>query len=241
MNVSRDKFSIYFENKNPRNFASDYGFSSEFSNKIDFLKKRSSKRKKVQKSRGSQGITAGILLISVILSAAGLSFVILTLGADSAQRTEVIGSKANEYSSSAFKLIGDLVTGFDTDDDTSIEGIVFSLRMILESGSIDLNEDFVELTIIVANSNEVILNYNSTLDDIDELGANPNNQYGIKYYNADGDNILEKNEMAMFLIKVGTDISQCEKFTIIFSTSSALFKIEKYIPTSVSNGSNILL
>lgn len=240
MNVSGANFSTYFEGKYRRNHAFDDGFSSKNSKKIYFLKKLSSSRRKVQKSRGSQGITAAILLISVILSAAGLSFVILTLGSNSAQKTEVIGGKANDYSTSAFELIGDLVTGIDTDDDTSIEGIVFSLGMILESGSMNLNEYFAELTIIIANNTEIILNYNISLDSIDKLGANPNNQYGIKYYNADSDEILEGNEMAMVFIKVGTEISQSQKFTILISTSSAMFKIEKYIPTSVSNGSNVL-
>jgi len=240
MNICRDNFSFHFENKNPRSFVSSYGFLSKNSNKIDFLKKKTIKRKKVRKSRGSQGITAGILLISVILSAAGLSFVILTLGSDSAQKTEKIGNSAIEYSAT-FELIGDLVAGFDTDDDSFIEGIVFSIRMILDSGAINLNENFAELTIIVANTSEVALDYNSTLDDIDDLGANPINQYGIKYYNADSDEILEKNEMAMFFIKAGSDISQSEKLTILFISSTALLKIEKYIPASVSNGSNILL
>jgi archaellin len=231
---------IYFEELKRRNQVLNGRFSPKNPNKIYSLKKQSGGRKKSRKSRGSQGITAAILLISVILSAAGLSFVILTLGSDSAQKIEAIGSNANDYSTSACELIGDLVTGIDTDDDTSIEGITFSLRMILESGSMNLNEFFTELTIIIANNTETILDYNSSLDSIDELGANPNNQYGIKYYNADSDEILEGNEMAMFFIKVGTEISQSQKFTIMISTSSALFKIEKYVPASVSNGSNVL-
>ena len=232
---------IYFEELKRRNQVLNGGFSPKNPNKIYSLRKKSDRRKKSRKSRGSQGITAGILLISVILSAAGLSFVMLTLGSDSAQKIEAVGSKANDYSTSVCELIGDLVTGIDTDDDASIEGITFSLRMILESGSMNFYEDSTEFSIIIANNSEQILTYNNSLDTIDKLGTNPNNQYGIKYYYSDNDEILERNEMAIFFIKVGTDISQSQKFTILISTSSALFKIEKYIPAFVSNGSNILL
>lgn len=232
---------IYFEELKRRNQVLNGGFSPKNLKKIYPLKKKSDRKKKNRKSRGSQGITAAILLLSVILSAVGLSFVILTLGSDSAQKIEAIGSKANDYSTSACELIGDLVTGIDTDDDTSIEGITFSLRMILESGSMNFYEDTTEISIIIANNSEQTLTYNNSLDSVDKLGTYPNNQYGIKFYNSDSDEILERNEMAIFFIKVGTDISQSQKFTILISTSSALFKIEKYIPAFVSNGSNILL
>lgn len=232
---------IYFEELKRRNYLLNGGFSPKNPNKIYFLRKKSDSRKKSRKSRGSQGITAAILLISVILSAAGLSFVIMTLGSDSAQKIEAVGSNANDYSTSACELIGNLVTGIDTDDDSSIEGITFSLRMILESGSMNFYEDSTEVSIIITNNAEQTLTYNRSLDTIDKLGTYPNNQYGIKYYNSDSDEILESNEMAMFFIKVGTHISQSQKFTILISTSSALFKIEKYIPAFVSNGSNILL
>ncbi|MHA1728466.1 MAG: hypothetical protein ACTSWY_07010 [Promethearchaeota archaeon] len=235
----------------PKRNMNDSGYSWEDINKKTSIRRIhnigtsrsgiSRKNSPRNKRRGSQGVTTAIILIAFIISAAGIAFVILTMGSNMAQKTESIGSQASEYTSALLEVVGGgLIMGVDTDNDGALEGLYFSIRLVLQNGKISFSSDAMEISVVIGSNNEARLTYNNTLNSVDDLTANPNNQYGIIYYDGDSDDILENNEMAQFFLKLGSDIASNKKFSVFIMTSGATVKIEKYAPGSISSGSNII-
>lgn len=194
------------------------------------------------KKRASQGMTAAIILIAFIITAAGIAFVILTMGSNMQQSLDTVGQSGTEASSSALEVQSGFVVGWSVADSGTITGYSFIAKMTLDTGLVNLGDDFIELSIIVANNTEQILTVNDTLTSTDDLLVANDNSYGKYFYNNDSDEILEPGEIVMFMIKTESNLgaSANTKVTIIIVTGVAMVKIEKTMPTGIEDNTNLL-
>ncbi len=116
-----------------------------------------------KKHRASQGMTAAIILIAFIITSAGIAFVILTMGGSMQQSLGTIGERGSEASSSALQLEGGVVIGYDVGGDGSIDAFTFRLKVVLETGEVDLQEDAIEMFALVDHDAQITLNEESLL------------------------------------------------------------------------------
>ncbi len=194
------------------------------------------------KKRASQGMTAAINLIAFIIKAAGIAFVILTMGSNMQQSLDTVGQSGTEASSSALEIQGGFVVGWSVASSGTITGYSFIAKMTLDSGLVDLGDDAIELSIIVGNATEQVLTENDTLTSTDNLLVANNNVYGKYFYNNDSDEILEPGEIVMFMIKTQSSLgaSANTKVTIVIVTGVAMIRIEKTMPTGIEDNTNLL-
>lgn len=198
-----------------------------------------------KKHRASQGMTAAIILIAFIITAAGIAFVILTMGSNMQQNLGTIGEKGSEASSSALQLEGGLVIGYDIGGDGGVDAFTFRIKVVLETGLVDLQADSVEMFALVDNDPQITLDEEVALvteaNFVDTTGA-PTDGYSITISDGDGDEILEPGEIAKFLVQLpaGTPVTANQKIVIAFISGVAMIRIEKTMPTGVDSGSNIL-
>lgn len=202
-----------------------------------FLKNRDKHR---SKKSASQGMTAAIILIAFIITAAGIAFVILTMGSNMQQSLDTIGQSGTEASSSAMEVQSAFIVGWSVDGSESITGYSFLAKMTLETGLVDLDNDSIEISIIVGNNTEQRLTENNTLTNTDDLLVANDNVYGKYFYNNDSDEILEPGESVMFMIKTSDGAVANEKIVIFIITGVAMIKIEKTMPTGIEDGTNLL-
>lgn len=204
-----------------------------------FLKNRDKHR---SKKSASQGMTAAIILIAFIITAAGIAFVILTMGSNMQQSLDTIGQSGTEASSSAMEVQSAFIVGWSVDTTGNITGYSFLAKMTLETGLVDLDDDAIEISIIVGNNTETRLLENDTLTNTDDLLVADDNVYGKYFYNNDSDEILEPGESVMFMIKTSDALGAVanEKVIIFIITGVAMIKIEKTMPTGIEDGTNLL-
>ncbi|MCP4764276.1 MAG: hypothetical protein GY870_21055, partial [archaeon] len=130
----KEKFEGNYYGKNTRDF-------KRRKNSAVNSKKRSkrTRSRNNRKKSGSQGMTAAIILIAFIITAAGIAFVILTMGSSYAQMTQTIGTEGQDYASSSLQVVGGFITGYDIDADEKIEAVIFCMKLALDSGEVDLS------------------------------------------------------------------------------------------------------
>lgn len=201
-----------------------------------------------KKSRASQGMTAAIILIAFIITAAGIAFVILTMGSNMQQSLGTIGEKGSEASSSALQLEGGLVIGYDVSGNDAIDAFTFRLKIVLETGEVDLQSDAIEMFALVDHEDQItfteedsILTGESAFNDTTD--NNTSAAYKIQWFDrADSDFILEPGEIAKFLVQLPYDnpVSANQKIIIVLISGVAMIRIEKTMPTGIDQGSNIL-
>ncbi|MCP4762741.1 MAG: hypothetical protein GY870_13260 [archaeon] len=196
-----------------------------------------------RKKIASQGMTAAIILIAFIITAAGIAFVILTMGSNMQQELETIGTGGSDAASSALRVEGGFVIGYDSDSDaTDIDAYVFTLKMVLATGEVDLSSTAAELTIVVSNNTEKTLTYDASTDTATAaaLDADTDNTYGLIFRDDDSDNILEPGEMVTVLVVAGDVAAANKKIVIVIISGVAMIKITKTMPTGIEAGANIL-
>ena len=93
------------------------------------------KRKKRSKlRRASEGMTAAIILIAFIITAAGIAFVILTMGSEMQLELGNVGQEGKDAASSALQVEGGIVTGWVDAYGAStanVTGFAFNIKLVL--------------------------------------------------------------------------------------------------------------
>ena len=134
---------------------------------------------------------------------------------------------------------------YDTDSNGNLDALVWNIKMILQSGQVDLDDDAIVVSVIVANNNESSLDFNNSLDD--EIGfwnaSIPGGSYGIKFLNiVRDDDILDPGEICRFFVKLDStiEIEANEMVIIMIFSGAAMLKVFKTAPTGINPGLNIL-
>lgn len=148
-------------------------------------------------------------------------------------------------SSSLMKVEGNLVAGYDVDGDSQIEGLVWSMGLVLSVGEVDLSETAIEVSIFVANNNESRLAFNSSLDDEADFFDNnfSGGYYGMVFFDeVHPNNVLDAGEIVRFFVKLepSSEISQNDKVMIFIVSGVAAMKVSKKAPTAIVAGLNLL-
>ncbi len=200
-----------------------------------------------RKKRASQGMTAAIILIAFIITAAGIAFVILTMGSTMQQNLGTTGELGAESASSALQVEGGLVIGYEMGNNFYIDALTFNLKMVLKSGEVDLDDDAVEMYAFIENNDQVRLIENATFGSVDNFCDTGNatliggDYFKIGFTDADTDEILEPGEIAKIFIQFNANpVGPNEQFTIILISGAAMLKVTRIIGSNVDMGTNIL-
>ena len=213
-------------------------------------------RKLLKKDRGSQGMTAAIILIAFIITASGIAFVILTMGGNLINKLQNTGNRATETASSYLAVQGN-VMGYDykinatnQTSDQRIEYIDFYVALTLTTGGVDLASDQIMVLITVGNMERTRATFNSELGNATLNGSlyNDATEYGVERINADGDWLIEPGEVFRFRIALqandgGTGCMQAAvntRIKIEIVSTVAVVPIEVTTPSGIDAGSNIL-
>ncbi len=202
------------------------------------------KRKKRSKlRRASEGMTAAIILIAFIITAAGIAFVILTMGSEMQLELGKVGSEGKDAASSAVQVEGGLITGY-TDGTPEVIAYAFNIKLVLSTGQVDLSSDAITVFISVNHAEETLLTYDATcVNFTNAILIGQNNEYGIEWFDQDTGEVLTGNEMARFYLgQLSTPAAESEDVLIVINSGVATLKIELTIPIGlVASGSNILV
>lgn len=141
------------------------------------------------------------------------------------------------------KVEGGLVVGYDSDGNSKIDGLTWSMRLVLSTGEVDLSEDAIEVSVFIANYNESRVDYDSTLNSTEAFyNANVTSQtYGMVFYDTVHDNqILDPGEIVRFFVKLRTshEISTNDRVMIVIISSVAMMRVEKTAPVGIEPGMN---
>ena len=205
------------------------------------------RRRRTQRGRkANEGMTAAIILIAFIITAAGVAFVILTVGSTMTQQLGATGQQALQQASSAMQVEGGLVVGYDADGNNKLEGLVWNMRLVLATGEVDLSESAIEVSVFIGSLNESRLTYNSSLIN-EAYFYNVNstgNTYGMQFYDEVHSNqILDAGEIVRFFVLLDTathEISPNDSVMIVIISSVAMMKVSKVAPTGIEHGLNLL-
>jgi len=172
-------------------------------------------RELLKAKKGIVGIEAAIVLIAFVVIAAALSYVVINMGFFATQKTkETIGSGMEE-ATSALQLDGSVIakTGNST---TSIEYIVFPVKLSVGKSQVDLGENSVVVSVYLANATLLDI-YNGTSNATDWttlMSAVGDDEAKFAIFNGDTDTVLESTEKAFLAIHLDTDHQLSEYETI---------------------------
>lgn len=143
------------------------------------------------------------------------------------------------------KVEGGLVVGYDSDGNNKIDGLTWSMRLVLSTGEVDLSEDAIEVSVYIANYNESRLEYSSNLNSTNDFYDNnvSNQTYGMMFYDTVHDNeILDPGEIVRFFVKLrpSHEISTNDRVMIVIISSVAMMRVEKNAPVGIEPGMNQL-
>ncbi|UYP48167.1 hypothetical protein NEF87_004452 [Candidatus Lokiarchaeum ossiferum] len=201
-----------------------------------YVEYKRKKRSKVRKA--SEGMTAAIILIAFIITAAGIAFVILTMGSEMQLELGKVGSEGKDASSSAMQVEGGIITGYTAA--SAVQAYGFNIKLVLSTGQVDLSSDSISVWLSVNHGEETDLAYDANLETLANASAEASNEYDINWYDGTGD-VLTGNEMARFLISSTTGATESQEVLIVINSGVATLKIELSIPIGlVAAGSNIL-
>lgn len=164
----------------------------------------------VKSRRGIVGIEAAIVLIAFLIIAAALSYVVINMGFYTTQKTKETMQTGLGESLTALQLDG--VVTAKTSDDKAIQYIVAPVKLSAGRGAVDLGSSSVVVsvylpgaTLINIYEGAVKADGNVTWDDLNGTLGLDDNKAKFAIYNGDDDHVLELNEKAFLVIKLGAD------------------------------------
>ncbi|MCP4762954.1 MAG: hypothetical protein GY870_14340 [archaeon] len=200
-----------------------------------------------RKKNASQGMTAAIILIAFIITAAGIAFVILTMGSNMQQELDTIGQEGSDSASSALQLEGGVLVAYDVTGNDLIDAFTFNLKVVLENGEVDLHENSIEIYTISAHLDQQRLP-KATIANVaafvDTTGGGTAG-FDIDFYDAEGspDSILEPGETASFLVQLQQNhgVGPGNTITIVIISGAAMIKIIRTMPVGFQQGATLLI
>ncbi|WP_371803731.1 hypothetical protein [Candidatus Lokiarchaeum ossiferum] len=195
-------------------------------------KKRSSLRK------ASEGMTAAIILIAFIITAAGIAFVILTMGSSMQLELANVGDEGKDAASSALQVEGGIVTGWSPG--SGIDAFAFNVKLVLSTGQVDLTNTSIVVWLKIGTGEEVdCANAGTPFTSLTTASASSSNEYTVAFVEGTG-SVITADEMARFYISSSSAAAESSEVVIAINTGVALLKITKMIPVGLSSGMNIL-
>ncbi len=204
------------------------------------------KRKKRSKlRRASEGMTAAIILIAFIITAAGIAFVVLTMGSEMQLELGNVGQEGKDAASSALQVEGGIVTGWVGAYGAStanVTGFAFNVKLVLPTGEVDLSDDAITVWIKIGSGEELECELGTYANTLAAAGANNATEYKVQWLPSGSGDVIKADEMARFYISALTADGAIESETvvIVLNTGVATLKITKSIPVGLTAGMNLL-
>ncbi|MHA1585584.1 MAG: hypothetical protein ACTSVU_07065 [Promethearchaeota archaeon] len=140
---------------------------------------------------------------------------------------------------------GGLIIGYCNNSGQKINGLTWTMRLVLSSGEVDLAEQAIEVSVYVANKNvsrgefdENLTDYTDFYDDNVSTGT-----YGMTFYDeVHANTVLDPGELVKFYVKLDDlhQISASDKVMIVIISSVAMMRITKNAPTAIITGVNVM-
>lgn len=192
-----------------------------------------------KRQQASQGMTAAIILIAFIITAAGIAFVILTLGSEMQQELADIGNEGRKTSSSALQVEGGIISGYG--DNSALNATAFNIGLVLENGEVDLSDDAITIFLSINNQDQVALTQGGATGSLSAAAAYSNGgKYGIEWIRGSG-NTLSNNELVRIYIGFATTPATAgQEIVISIHTQVAIIQIEITASVQIDTGVNFL-
>ena len=193
------------------------------------------------KRRASQGMTSAILMIAFIITSAGIAAIVLTLGAEIQIELGNVGDKGSDLASSAIRVEGGIITAYGNATAEEFHAFAFNIRLVLDSGKVDLGSDAITIFLKVDYEEETELISGGSATTLQNAAAAGNSgKYGISWPWGSGD-VLSSGEMARFYFGVANaSISpRCKVYITIISMVATL-KIIITPPMAALDGTQLV-
>ncbi len=196
--------------------------------------------KRSRKRKASEGMTAAIILIAFIITAAGIAFVILTMGSEMQIELGNVGKEGKDSASSALQVEGNIITGY-ANGGGNIIAYAFNVKLVLGTGQVDLSDDALTLWISVNHGEEFALTQNTSITGLANA-VYSDKKYDLTFYDANSGTVLDPDEMARFYIGVKNNAAaESQDVVITLNTGVATLRIEKTIPIGITASSTNFL
>ncbi|MHA1583698.1 MAG: hypothetical protein ACTSWL_00460, partial [Promethearchaeota archaeon] len=127
-------------------------FGSPLRSYFKNLNRQNSPNHKKYGKKASQGMTAAIILIAFIITAAGIAFVILTLGAEMQVELGNTAESGKNAATSMMQIEGGVITGWGSSN--TIQAYAFNVRLVLNSGEISLATNAITVWVSINHGEE---------------------------------------------------------------------------------------
>ncbi|MEM2092473.1 MAG: archaellin/type IV pilin N-terminal domain-containing protein [Candidatus Bathyarchaeia archaeon] len=195
----------------------------------------------LRSKRGIVGIEAAIVLIAFVVIASALAYVVINMGFYSAQKAKETIDRGVGEATSSLQLDGTVVG--KTNDQSKIQYLVIPVKLAVGQSEVDLSNKTVTVSVFYTNFTLANI-YKGTYNGSDEtnvdslLNASLLSDEGAMFaiYNDDGDSVLEVNEKAFLVIKLGDEhvLVSYSKVKIEVRTSrGAALTVERLIPVGL--------
>ena len=182
-------------------------------------------KKSLKNKKGIVGIEAAIVLISFVIIAAALAYVVINMGFFATQKTKETIGQGIEEATSALQLDGSVIG--KTGSSENISYIVFPVKLSVGKSGVDLSNGSVVVSVFLPNA--TLLNiYNGTYQggsptELNLTALNMGDDAAIAiFYNNDDDTVLESKEKAFVVIHLGSnhELSDYEMIKIEIKTGT---------------------
>lgn len=199
----------------------------------------------LQQNHGIVGIEAAIVLISFVVIAASLAYVVINMGFYSSQKAKSTIDRGVQEATSALALDG-FITGH-TDANSQLQYFAVPLKLAVGQDEVDMSGNTTLVAVLgttfsltdiyssVASSTETNLTKLMT-----DTTPGPNATCYI--FNDDSDSVIEQNEKAYLVINLGTDyplVSYNKVKIEIRASRGAALLIQREIPGGLQANSEI--
>ncbi|MDV2482345.1 flagellin [Methanoculleus sp. Wushi-C6] len=184
----------------------------------------------IQKDDAFTGLEAAIVLIAFVVVAAVFSYVVLGAGFFTTQKSQEVVHTSVGQASSSVEVIGD-VYGRDTDADSKIDRLEFTLGLTAGGSVVDMNSTV--LTYTTSTEYKIL-----TRDEEHSPGGSPGAAgqwtiFSVKNPTTAG-SVLEKGEQFVMQVDVPTSIDKNEQFTLeVKPATGATLSITRTAPAEI--------
>lgn len=194
-------------------------------------KMKATKRDSIRKDkRAFTGLEAAIVLTAFVVVAAVFSYVVLNAGFFTTQEAKSTVHTGITQATSSVELAGDVV-GRGNVGNTKLDSVEYAVRLTAGQNPVNLNDTIISYT--TASLHTVMTKDNS--------GAMPStvDQWSFAFIQADGDNLLERNEKAVIYCNIA-DQSTNTVFSIeIKPPEGATLEVSRTVPAAIYDVMNL--
>ncbi|WP_042684532.1 archaellin/type IV pilin N-terminal domain-containing protein [Methermicoccus shengliensis] len=198
-------------------------------------------RRMLKDNRGFTGLEAAIVLIAFVTVAAVFSYVLLSAGFFTTQKSQEVVHTGVKQATSSIELVGSIVATGNTTSD-NIANTTFTIQLAAGGNPINLNDTVITVLAPQDGTFKELDYMNSTNFDSD-VANNSADHYRVEWiYSLQGDTPddyieeLEKAEITLCLSDAGFDLGPNEDFIIeVKPPAGATYPIELTVPPSIDS------